>query len=153
MACSTTSGTPPHVEDVDAASANDADEIPCEPRRVLETVCQQCHTRPMQNGAPFPLVNLSDILAERSDSVVLELMIAQLESGRMPLSPVTIEDGDREILLSWLRSGAPSVDPQACATSPNTPDSGHMDSSRDARADARGVDDSGSDASSDARDE
>ncbi|AKU98396.1 hypothetical protein AKJ09_05060 [Labilithrix luteola] len=153
IACSTTSGTIPHVEDVDAAGANDADEIPCEPRHVLETVCQQCHSLPTQNGAPFPLVNRSDVLAERSKSVTRELMIAQLESGRMPLRPVTIEDGDREILLDWLRAGAPSVSPRACTTSPNTPDSGRLDSSSDARADADVVVDSGADASSDAPDE
>ncbi len=93
---------------------NDANEIPCAPRAALETVCQQCHTRPMKNGAPFPLINRSDILAMRDMSVIRDLMVQQLEAGRMPLRPVTIDDASKAALLEWLKAGAPAVAPQSC---------------------------------------
>jgi hypothetical protein len=100
------------------AVREDADEIPCEPRRVLQTVCQQCHSKPPRGGAPFPLVRRSDILATRTGVVVRELMIQQLDARRMPLTPVTIQDGERDVLLAWLRAGAPASAPQDCANDP-----------------------------------
>jgi hypothetical protein len=96
--------TNPHVV------ADDSDEIPCEPRRVLQAVCQRCHTRPTAEGAPFALVARSDILPVRED------MIEQLDAGRMPLEPVTISDEDRATLLDWLARGAPRVAPQECSS-------------------------------------
>jgi hypothetical protein len=101
----------------------DENEIPCEPRLVLQTICQQCHTKPMKNGAPFPLINRSDIFAPRFGSVVRLMMIEQLESGRMPLSPVTITAEDKETLLTWLKSGAPAIAPRACE--PKSEDAGN----------------------------
>lgn len=92
----------------------DANEIPCEPRAVLHTICQQCHANPPLNGAPFPLVNRSDLFALRSGSVVRDLMIEEVEAGRMPLAPVTITAADRKTLLDWLKAGAPSVSPRSC---------------------------------------
>ena len=97
---------------------DDPDEIPCEPRLVLQTVCQHCHALPPRNGAPFPLVRSSDVLATRSGMVVRDLMIQQLEAKRMPLSPVTIDPEAREVLLDWLRAGAPAVTPRQCDDSP-----------------------------------
>lgn len=88
--------------------------LPCEPRRVLETVCQQCHSEPPRNGAPFALRDLSDVVAKRDDEPVSALMIAVLERRRMPLPPVTMGDADRDVLLNWLRAGAPGVPPQSC---------------------------------------
>jgi hypothetical protein len=118
LACSTSS-EPSDAGTQDAApgTRDDADEIPCEPRRVLQTVCQQCHSQPPTRGAPFPLVNRSDVLVVRSGVVVGKLMIEQLEAGRMPLSPVTIEEGQKATLLAWLRQGGPAVPPQSCPDS------------------------------------
>ncbi|MBX3229671.1 MAG: hypothetical protein KIT84_04990 [Labilithrix sp.] len=94
---------------------DDADEIPCDARRVLETICQQCHTRPPANGAPFPLQTRSDVLASYGGMVLRDLMIEQLTARRMPLAPVTIADDERRTLLAWLRAGAPADPPSACA--------------------------------------
>lgn len=41
-------------------------------------------------------------------------MIAQLDAKRMPLTPVTIEPEERDVLLGWLREGAPATTPQSC---------------------------------------
>jgi len=95
-----------------------ADMIPCAPRRVLETVCQRCHSDPTLNGAPFPLVGRSDIMTKRWGVVVRELMIEELDARRMPLAPVTIEPEDRDVLLAWLRAGAPAATTRVCAASP-----------------------------------
>lgn len=92
----------------------DEDAIPCEPRHVLQVVCQQCHSRPTKNDAPFSLVNLSDVLVTRSGSIVRDLMIAQLEAQRMPLAPVTIADDQRAVLLDWLHAGAPATTTTSC---------------------------------------
>src|SRR5215470_12403902 len=92
----------------------DEDEIPCPPRAVLQTVCQQCHTRPQRNGAPFALINRSDILNVYEGAVIRDLMIQVLDARKMPLAPVTIEDDQRDTLLGWLRSGAPNVPPTTC---------------------------------------
>jgi mono/diheme cytochrome c family protein len=102
----------------DSASpaTDDPRTIPCEPRRILQTVCQQCHTDPPKNGAPFKLIDRGDILATYKDVVVREDMIAQVESKRMPAVPVTMSDADRATLLEWLKAGAPDVPPRECVS-------------------------------------
>jgi hypothetical protein len=83
------------------------------------------------NGAPFSLVNRSDIVALHDGTEVRAMMIAELEAKRMPLAPVTIEDSDRDVLLEWLRLGAPAVSAQTCADG-GTEDAGEPE---DAQAD------------------
>ena len=109
--CSSTSSASGTTNVRSQPLASDADTIPCAPRAVLVAVCQQCHTRPPRNGAPFALVNRSDIVSD--DAIRLD-MIAQLESEHMPLPPVTIEDTDRAVLLEWLEGGAPAVPATSC---------------------------------------
>jgi hypothetical protein len=99
-----------------AVEVDDEDQIPCEPRHVLENVCQRCHRNPPIRGAPFPLVTRSNIVRSTPDGQIRELMIEQLQVRRMPLSPETIEPEQRETLLAWLRAGAPAVAPTACET-------------------------------------
>ncbi len=117
----------------------DENEIPCGPRIVLQAICQECHTRPTKNGAPFPLVNRSDVFAPRAGTVVRLMMIEQLEAGRMPLSPVTINAEDKKTLLEWLESGAPAVSPRRCE--PDAEDAGSDAEVTDAGADAAVGDD------------
>jgi hypothetical protein len=93
----------------------DEADIPCAPRHVLQTICQQCHTNPQKNGAPFPLINRSDIVEHVYYGVVVrELMIQELTAGRMPLAPVTISDEDKATLLGWLNGGAPAEHQDHC---------------------------------------
>jgi hypothetical protein len=93
---------------------DDENEIPCGPRRVLQTVCQHCHRNPPINGAPFPLVRYSDIVRQTPDGEIRVRMIEQLEVGRMPMAPVTIDYLSRETLLDWLHAGAPREAPHEC---------------------------------------
>ena len=127
IACSSTSTDPsppaPSGDaqaDVPTIDVDDSNFIPCAPRRVLQTVCQKCHSKPPQNGAPFPLVTHSNIVRATPDGEIRELMIAQIEARRMPLTPETIEEGDRTILLEWLRDGAlPLTEPRSCTDETN----------------------------------
>ena len=137
IACATSSGRRPDPADATTQEVReDSDEIPCEPRRVLQTICQQCHSAPTKNGAPFSLVRRSDVLVVRLD------MIAQLEAKRMPLTPVTIADEDRQALLGWLTNGAPAVSPRRCELSDAGDDAESSDGSAptDACTDAHDAD-------------
>ncbi|HVH42756.1 MAG TPA: hypothetical protein VM925_10445 [Labilithrix sp.] len=116
-ACNTGRAAAPNAS-VDATPSmiepDDEDTIPCGPRLVLQTVCQKCHQKPPVNGAPFPLVRRSDIVRVTPDGEVRALMIEQMEVGRMPLSPETIDYNSRETLLDWLHAGAPAESPHSC---------------------------------------
>jgi len=136
-ACAPADATPARGSrtiDAGAAAAveiDDSDTIPCEPRLVLQSICQRCHRRPPLNGAPFPLVTYTNIVRVTPDGQIRQLMIQQLEARRMPLAPVTIPPAARETLLAWLRAGAPAALPSSCAIEEDAkaPDA-------DARADA-----------------
>lgn len=119
---------------------DDSMEIPCEPRRILTTICEQCHTRPeTKNGAPFPLQWRSDVLATYGGVAIRELMVEQISAGRMPLAPVTMDPKDRETLLAWLEAGAPAIIATACI------DAGAESDAGDAATVANGADDAGED--------
>jgi hypothetical protein len=97
---------------------DDADTIPCGPRFVLQRICQRCHSNPTANGAPFPLETRWDIVRVGRDGEIRQLMIEQIEAGRMPLTPVTIDYSSRETLLDWLHAGAPAESPKTCEPNP-----------------------------------
>lgn len=99
-----------------ASSAVRTGALPCEVNRILASTCQKCHARPLQNGAPFPLVTYEDTQADFDGQPVHTYMQVALETSRMPLAPVELDDTDRAILLAWLRAGAPpSTLGDACA--------------------------------------
>lgn len=100
--------------DTSAVSLSSEREIPCGPRAVLALVCQQCHSSPTRSGAPYALVSIEDVRQERDGEPTSSAMLALVEQRRMPLSPVTITDEQRSVLLDWLRSGAPTVTPREC---------------------------------------
>lgn len=103
----------------DAGGIDDANRIPCAPRAVLEAVCQQCHGRPTNNGAPFPIQRLSDLRANYLGRDTRLDMIDVLTAGVMPQAPVTISARDKQTLLDWLRAGAEGVEPQSCLVQPD----------------------------------
>jgi hypothetical protein len=82
--------------------------IPCDANRVLENVCQQCHTSPPRNSAPFPLVTYEDTQVIASGQPIWTYMRTALQDGVMPLPPVEIDSADRDTLIRWLDAGAPA---------------------------------------------
>jgi hypothetical protein len=143
--------------------------LPCEVDRILTSTCQKCHTEPPQNGAPFPLVTYADTQVVLDGRPVHEYMSRALESDRMPLAPVRLEQGDRVLLLDWLRAGAlPASAGDACGASADAAsdsadartrdvesgtvvapdaDAGSVDVTSDPDASARDADDADIDAS------
>jgi hypothetical protein len=82
-------------------------------RSAIESKCQRCHTRPPENGAPFPLLTWEDTRAPYGRQVVYEAMLGAIESGFMPLVELSlsppVEDltpAEKTTLLTWLRAGA-----------------------------------------------
>ena len=93
------------------------------------------------------------------DGEIRKLMIDQIEVGRMPLSPVTIDYDSRETLVDWLQAGAPAVAPQSCAddagptdggTSATTPEPGEDAAEPAPEQPGRPADEEDADASTDA---
>lgn len=84
-----------------------AAQIPCDATRVLKSVCQQCHTAPPRNSAPFPLVTYDDTQVVASGKPIWRYMLTALQNGLMPLPPVQIALADRDALIRWLNAGAP----------------------------------------------
>ncbi len=102
-ACTAKSGAPSPV-----ASVSSGLEVPCGARRVLENVCQQCHSSPTRNSAPFPLVTYDDTHAMASGEPLWHYMRIVVQSGVMPLPPVQLAAAERDTLLRWLNAGAPA---------------------------------------------
>ncbi len=101
----------------DAAQLDEALLIPCAPNAVLVQVCQQCHSSPMRNGAPFPLVTYSNTQLVIDGEPLYVHMGRALDSDKMPLPPVEISSDDKTVLLEWLTSGAPArADGESCAS-------------------------------------
>ena len=90
------------------SSETSALAVPCDADRVLQSVCQQCHSNPTQNSAPFPLVTYADTQTVSNGQPVWQYMRTVVASGAMPLPPVQITAADRDTLTRWLNSGAPA---------------------------------------------
>ncbi len=84
-------------------------QVPCDARRVLQNVCQQCHSNPTRNSAPFPLVTYDDTQVVASGEPLWHYMRIVVQSGVMPLPPVQISATDRQTLSKWLNAGAPAA--------------------------------------------
>jgi hypothetical protein len=84
-----------------------AGEIPCASRAVLKNVCQNCHTNPPRNGAPFSQLTYQDIDSELDGEPAWARMRDAVREGRMPLAPYDLTDDQRRVLLEWLDQDAP----------------------------------------------
>ena len=76
---------------------------------IVATRCQQCHTNPPSNGAPFPLVDYQDTLLEVSGQRVYDRMAARVASTGSPMPPAPsapLSARDQSLFDAWARSGA-----------------------------------------------
>lgn len=76
--------------------------------------CRRCHWEPQENDAPFGMVRFEDVHRTRSGKPVFLLMQQMLEADLMPpldalVSPsvTPLPPEAKEVLLTWLRAGAP----------------------------------------------
>ena len=87
-------------------------------------MCQQCHTNPPRNSAPFPLVTYDDTQVIASGMPIWTYMRTAVENRVMPLPPVQIDPVDRDTLISWLESGAPASLPSDRCSDPTADSDG-----------------------------
>lgn len=114
MALAGCGGEEPALQTADATVTPTGD-LPCPVDRVLRDVCQQCHGSPTKSGAPFALITYADTQAVYMGQPVWKRMNNALQTGMMPMSPVTITDEEKATLLQWLGKGAPpAADGGAC---------------------------------------
>jgi hypothetical protein len=103
---------------------------------VLQRVCQQCHSAPPLNSAPFPLVTYDDTQVVNNGKPIWQYMLVVLQNGTMPLPPVKIDSTDRDTLIRWLNAGAPPrLAPGGCSEPVASVDGGGGAGAVDARAD------------------
>jgi hypothetical protein len=112
-ACSSTDD--PVTPQDSGPEVNDSNQIPCAARRVLQQVCQQCHGKPLKEAAPFPILTRADMFKIYQGRVIRALVVEQLNTRRMPVEPVTMNDTQRQELLDWVNAGAYAVAAQVCA--------------------------------------
>jgi hypothetical protein len=123
LGCIAKNDGPPAVSS--QVSTPETQFIPCDANRVLEAVCQQCHTDPPKNSAPFPLVTYQDTHVVLSGNPTWVHMRNAIENGIMPLPPVQIDPASRDALLRWLYAGAPARTASDLCSDPNVdPDGG-----------------------------
>ena len=96
--------------------------LPCEVDTVLESVCQNCHSAPPKNGAPFPLVTGTDTrrpysaLPTYDHTPVWQVMGDAVAADVMPppKSGVLLAPAQKAVLLDWVDAGAPEGDAAVC---------------------------------------
>ncbi|WP_394971738.1 hypothetical protein [uncultured Croceitalea sp.] len=67
---------------------------------IINSNCIACHTDPPRNGAPFPLLNFSQV-SNRSSSV-----FSQINAGLMPPSGKLPQD-NIDLIEQWIDGGKP----------------------------------------------
>lgn len=81
--------------------------LPCEVDAVLRARCQGCHSSPVAQGAPFPLLSQADFLAPYLGRPVWEVAIGAIDANFMPLNGPPLNAADRAVLIGWLDAGVP----------------------------------------------
>lgn len=101
--------------------------LPCEIDAILEAKCRRCHTSPMANGAPFPLLTWQDLqlVPPPGTKRVHEKMVVAVETDFMPFCaegacgtfdpPVeALTPQEKQTLLDWLSPCPTPADGVAC---------------------------------------
>lgn len=85
-------------------------EFPCDVFAIVHARCNPCHTDPMQNGAPFPLLTYADTQKPYvPGKLIFQQMYDQIGPDgdpRMPLGGMLAE-AEYDKLRGWLASCAP----------------------------------------------
>ena len=102
----------------------------CQALGVLEASCQRCHSDPVQNGAPFPLVTYDHtqvVVGMAMPTPVHVKMREAVASDFMPLRQIPLDPPvqaltceQKTTLLAWLDQGAESVGGTTCSPADKT---------------------------------
>ncbi len=82
--------------------------VPCDVSAVFANVCQNCHSEPPTNDAPFALVSYQNI---KSEAAAID---GAVSTGQMPKAPYSLSVAEKMTLLSWIEAGAHGVPVAAC---------------------------------------
>jgi hypothetical protein len=96
---------------LNADSAAQAGNLPCDVSAVIEKNCSKCHgSRPVY-GAPMPIVSSSDVHAtSKSDASkkVWQRIGERIHDAASPMPPSgVLSEGELATLDSWIKAGAP----------------------------------------------
>ena len=87
--------------------------FPCDVEAVLKAKCHTCHTQPLKNGAPFPLLEYANTQMPYGTTMrIWQVMKTAVETDYMPFvgSPTgPLEPAQKTTLLTWLGNGAPAA--------------------------------------------
>ena len=73
---------------------------------VFDTVCQDCHSNPPQNGAPMSLVTFEDVReAMLTRSLLDRISREEGESGAMPLGGPRLPQNTIDLIFEWEQDG------------------------------------------------
>jgi hypothetical protein len=99
------------------------DPVPwCDVHAVLACKCQRCHTDPMQNSAPFPLLTYEDTQADYAGEPRWQHMRRVVATDFMPpnffpdlMPPVEmLTDYEKETIIGWADQGAEVLGSAEC---------------------------------------
>lgn len=98
-------------------------QLPCEVRSVLESVCVSCHSSPPSAGAPMALTSRYDFLTHWQDTgqTVGERSVDRMKHGGAPMPPSSEPPPAPEALTvieQWVSAGMPAG---SCGSLPEKP--------------------------------
>ena len=70
-------------------------------KSIIDGKCLNCHTDPLANGAPMPLLTYENV----KDAVMNRGLIGQVESGAMPPSGSDLSDSQVKQIKDWQTGG------------------------------------------------
>ncbi|WP_437926071.1 peptidylglycine alpha-amidating monooxygenase [Sorangium sp. So ce291] len=91
-----------------------AEALPCDVDKILSTKCQTCHGASPKFGAPFPLVDRSDLVAPAvsdPNKKVYELVAARARDTARPMPPPPTERltaAELAVFDQWVAAGMPA---------------------------------------------
>jgi hypothetical protein len=90
--------------------------LPAEVDAIFELRCRECHTEPLMQFAPMPLLDWEDVQAPRGGeagaSPIYALIRARINDPMYPMPPVTrppLAEEERATLNAWIADCAPAA--------------------------------------------
>ena len=72
---------------------------------IIQSSCTGCHANPPRNGAPFPLINFSQV-SQRAGGILNRMSRQSGTPGAMPPSG-RLPQSTRDLVDEWIKAGTP----------------------------------------------